>query len=348
MDIKPLKINEQQHDDFIWTWKNNSKSSKVSLWLPYFSEVSRVKKTSRWIIKYNGGEIEADLAQVDFLLFYGATGSLPLEFLDELSKYNIIFIIHRRNIIKPYIFIPSNLSDTNDILSNQILYRSNEIKRCYIARTIIHQKLNSMNRCCTMYVTYYDELGKTRNIDAIRSVEAKATARFWKYWYKGLQLETSRRSESPINIALDAGSKFIYGILLRWILFHKLSPCHGYLHVTTDYPSLVYDLIEPYRYIIEESAVKAYNELDGSLDTKDLTSYTLNNIKDYLEEIIYVPATRQYTRRKNLLHGVVLALRAYLSGDSLRFIIPTEGVKKGGRPVNIGFKLPGEVKKQAL
>ncbi|MDY6394762.1 MAG: CRISPR-associated endonuclease Cas1, partial [Bacteroidales bacterium] len=141
--------------------------------------------------------------------------------------------------------------------------------------------------------------------------------------------------------ALDAGSKFIYGILLRWILFHKLSPCHAYLHEPTDYPSLVYDLIEPYRYMIEQAVFSCYIA-DNKVDEKTLVAKSLEMLKSILDETIYVPASRQYVKRKNLLHGIVLALRSYLLGESKRFVIPVEGDKKGGRPPKIAYRLPGE------
>ena len=150
-----------------------------------------------------------------------------------------------------------------------------------------------------------------------------------------------RRTDNPLSAALDAGSKFIYGILLRWILFHKLSPCHAYLHEPTDYPSLVYDLIEPYRYMIEDAVAISYMS-DKNIDEKKLVAKSLEELKRILNEVVYVPASRQMVRRKNLLHGIVLALRAYLLGETKRFVIPVEGKKKGGRPPKISYRLPGE------
>ena len=120
-----------------------------------------------------------------------------------------------------------------------------------------------------------------------------------------------------------------------------MSPCHGYLHQPTTYPALVYDLIEPYRYIIEESVKEAIKKYD--FDTKEkLVGASIEAIKRHLENRVYVPATHQSVAEKNLLHGVVMALRSYLIGETKRFVIPIAGVKKGGRPPKIGYKLPGE------
>jgi CRISPR/Cas system-associated endonuclease Cas1 len=119
-----------------------------------------------------------------------------------------------------------------------------------------------------------------------------------------------------------------------------MSPQHGFLHRPTDYPSLVYDLIEPYRYISEEAVAQAIQQ--SGVEDKNLTISSLNLIKQMMEETVYVPATRQKVRRKNLLHGAVLAMRAWLLGDMARLVIPEEGVSKGGRPPKVSYTLPGE------
>ena len=52
------EIEEEQHQDFIWTWKSNGRGNKVSVWLPYFSEVS--KNNNTWCVKYNGGSLNLE------------------------------------------------------------------------------------------------------------------------------------------------------------------------------------------------------------------------------------------------------------------------------------------------
>ena len=128
--------------------------------------------------------------------------------------------------------------------------------------------------------------------------------------------------------------------MLRWVLFHKLSPHHGFLHEPTSYSALIYDLIEPYRYIIED-IVAEETIITPESSLKSLTAFTFTKIKEKFEQVVYVPQTHQEVRLKNLLHGIVLSLRSYLNGETKRFVIPTEGVKKGGRPLKLSFKLPG-------
>lgn len=270
-----MEIGEFQHQDFVWTWKSNRAGSRVSLWLPYFDGVERVKGT-RYRFRYNGGEFEADLKQVDFIMLYGASGTLPVQFLDDLNTQRITLFVHRRNLPKS----------------------------AYVAAYVARRE------------AYFDRLG----------------------------IETSRRESGPWKSALDAGSMFLYGVVLRWILFHKLSPARGFLHLPTSYPSLAYDLMEPYRYLIEQATGAVFAKTQ---DEAKLTAGTLARLKTVLDEPVYVPATRQTVRRKNLLHGGVLALRAYLVGESLRLVLPVEGVRAGGRPPRTGYALPGAMLAQA-
>ena len=101
--------------------------------------------------------------------------------------------------------------------------------------------------------------------------------------------------------------------------------------------------MEPYRYLIEESVAETVIEIGSDAET-DITPVAISKLKEKLAEPIYVPLTRQTVATKSLLHGVVLALRSYLIGDVRRFNIPVLGSKKGGRPVQAGFRMPGSMR----
>ena len=98
--------------------------------------------------------------------------------------------------------------------------------------------------------------------------------------------------------------------------------------------------MEPYRYLIEDSVASAY--IDVGIDQESpLTAVSIEKLKRNLEVFSYVPATRQTAANKNLLHGIILALRSYLVGDDKRFLVPVTGNKKGGRPPKVSYSLPG-------
>ena len=103
-----MEINELQHPNSVWTWKSSPRRGKASLWLPYFSKVTKLKG-DRYTFEYNGGDVTAHLKEIDFIMFYGASGDLPVKFLDALNTYKIPLVIHRRNLSDPYLPIYPDL-----------------------------------------------------------------------------------------------------------------------------------------------------------------------------------------------------------------------------------------------
>jgi hypothetical protein len=92
-------MDELQHPDSIWTWSSSGRKSKASLWIPYLQSVTKVKGAKgHWKVTFNGGEFQFDLDKVEVILFYGASGDLPLTFLDELAAKRIPALFHRRKL----------------------------------------------------------------------------------------------------------------------------------------------------------------------------------------------------------------------------------------------------------
>ena len=330
-----------QHPDFVLTWKSTTRGLRESLWLPYLQSIEKLPRSKNWRLAYNGGVIDTDLSRVDTILFYGATGDLPLAFLDAANEHRVVLILHRRNVPTPSMFLPSHGVDADDLLSKQILARLNMHDSAYVARTLIRSRFDSIGSSLPIAATTRKQLAACRNVDDVRAIEAVQSARYWDSFYTSLGLVDVRRRDCPhpINSALDASSFFLHGILLRWIVFHRLSPSHGFLHRPTSYPALVYDLIEPYRAWFESAVASAWR--DGHRDTQCLTSAAIVRLKALLDDPVYAPVTMQTVRRKSLLHGIVLSLRAWLIGEQARFVVPAEGVRKGGRPFKVGFSIPG-------
>ena len=337
------EISEFQHPDSIWTWKSNKRGRKTTLWLPYVSRVESVKKRV-WRFTYNGGEVDTDVARLDCVMFYGATGQIPIALIDDLAALRVPLLVHRRNIGRPAVFLPAPRADADDILTKQIVARTHGPKRAYLARTLVRERFRGVAGTFSLPDTAYRRLARTRTLGQVRLWEAEHSRKYWRKYFASLgHPDVTRREKGPLPAALDAGSMFLSGILLRWLLIHRLSPSHGFLHEGTDYMGLVYDLMEPARYMIEEALAAACKSHLPDGDADSLTKSTLSAMKNNLEKVVYVPATRQSVRRKNLLHGNVLALRAYLAGDMRRFVIPTAGERKGGRPPKVSYWLPGDI-----
>ena len=334
-------IPAKNHPKSIWTWNRTKYGNKVTLYIPYLAKIEKQPK-QEWLLSFNGGDVRVHPKNIELILLYGATASLPLQFLDDLRKYAVPLMIHRRNMATPSIFMPGSSCDIHDILTKQILFRENMKKRTYIARTLIRERFHSMEALMPIPDHQLRKLALFRSVKDVRILEAQINSRYWKTYFSNLGLEDiSRRDKShPINAALNACSIFLSGIILRWCLYHNLSVAHGYLHEQSGYPALVYDLIEPYRIYIDQAVTTAYKEHGD----ESLEEHSINNLKSMLDDKIYTHETRQMCSRSALLHGAVLALRAYLTGDMQRFVIPVEGEKIGGRPIKTSFLIPGGVK----
>ncbi len=317
---------------FIFTMKKN----KQYLWLPYLNKISMKKKNV--IFSYKGGNLKIDWDQIHSIMLYGDHIPLTQEFLEKTIYFNIPIVIHRRNLNKTVWIISSFNKDPNDLLTKQIKHRDNEKKKLYIARVLLKAKFKTMS-----WLIPYDnfDLSKARNIKELRNVEAIHSKVYWRDFFSLLNLNTKRRSKNNVSNVINAVSKFITTVLLRWIHYHKLSPYHGFLHEPTDYPALVYDFFEPYRGLFDKVIFNYIrNDCNNNIENVKV-AHAIMKIKDFLYTKVYTHQTRQIVTVHELLHGIVLAFRAYLLEDAYRFIIPLPGKKIGGRPIKAGYKLYG-------
>jgi CRISPR/Cas system-associated endonuclease Cas1 len=324
------------HPDFISTFKRSRGAKRHSIWLPYFAGATKTRGAN-YEFRYNGGTIVVSLKSLDVIMLYGATGTLDVGFLDDCATYNVVILIHRRGVAAPTLIFTEKSHTGEDVLTAQITTREHQIRATYLARTLVKARLDSS--LTTMTTAFRAKLDKARSITAVRLLEAEATKRHWSRFYSELSVEASRRNDAhAVNKALDASSVFMLSVILRWVLFHRLSAAHGFLHEPTRYASLVYDLMEPYRYIGEQAVMRVYR---AGMSEKALVASSIEELKAMLDEEVYLTATHQLVIRKTLLHGVVLALRAYLLGEMTRFVVPTEGPRRGGRKIVLSYTLPG-------
>ena len=312
------------------------KTQKKYLWLPYLTKITVSPQSV--FFEYKGGSEKIKWKEIRSIMIYGQSVDLPQNFLEKSAFYKIPIIIHRRHMKKAVIISPTLPPDQENLLSQQIIFRENNKKKLHISRKLIHAKLKS-----TSWLVPYDRLllYKTMKVEQVLAIESWQAKRYWNLYFCQLGINATRRnSNEEIIKILDAVSKFVSGILLRWILYHNLSPYHGFLHKPTDYPALVYDLMEPYRGFFDKLVFDTYKKLK-TVDNKKKMGIVIQELKTFMDTKVYVEATRQVVTFQELLHGVVLALRSYLLGDSKRFVVPMPSKPNGGRPIKAGYKLYG-------
>jgi CRISPR-associated protein Cas1 len=120
-------------------------------------------------------------------------------------------------------------------------------------------------------------LRHARTVDALRSVEGRVALRYWDAYrkvlpesldFQGRMTSTHQNNATdPVNAALNYGYGFLEGECRKAINTVGLEPSIGFLHQSSDYQtkqSLVYDLQEPFRWLIDLTVIQAFES--GSLD----------------------------------------------------------------------------------
>lgn len=334
MSVEMIK---KEHPKSIWV----TFGKKRVYYIPYFISMSKVSATT-WDVVYSGGSVSIDLRHTLSVIFYNVSsskGALPISFLEGVKRFEGSVTVHRTHQSSPMVLYSPSTVDRDDLLTQQILARSNAKKSAYIARSIIRLQWVGREWLFKTGEHEYKELMGMRSVTDIRLKEAQLSRLYWLKFYKACGLSgVSRRSSHDINKSLDACSKYMAGIFLRYVLSHGLSPSHGFLHSSSSYSSLVYDLMEPYRYLVEKAVFEAFN--NGS---SDLVSSSISHLKLLLETQIKSEPTRQKIYTKSLIHGSVIALRHYLTGRMGRLLLPFETEKHVGRKKVVSYSLPGQV-----
>ena len=307
---------------------------KAPVWLPYLQSVRESKKGVFEFV-FNGGEETIPADQILSVMVYGdADTAIDTKVLDKLCRRGIPVVIHRRNVERSIFITIGPRADPDDTLSAHLIKRSSSRASTHMARRLLLAKMQSMT-----WLVEPKRLPPHASVDQLRNIEAVHAKAYWDAWFKRAgHPEWRRRSKNPAAETLDAVSKFCAGIVLRWITYHNLSPFHGFLHTPTDYPTLVYDLLEPYRGHLDFIVLKTILSVN---DEKKWVPHSIAAVKAWLNSQTYVPLTRQIVTHQELFHGVVLSAKFYVLGKQKVFHIPMPGKANGGRPAKVEFKLYG-------
>jgi CRISPR/Cas system-associated endonuclease Cas1 len=282
-----------------------------------------------------GGIETTNLKSIQSIMIYGKSDvQLDLDIINDIASAGIPIVIHRRRQAQPTYIFTGCRSDVDDTMSAQLLKRSRKRYATHVSRQLLIAKMRSMS-----YLVKPTPIPRLATIKTLRSIEAIHARRYWAEFFKKIGHQGwTRRGDNPVAETLDATSGFVSGVIMRWVVYHHLSPYHGFLHESTTYPALVYDLMEPYRGVFERTLMKTF------IKEKDSTKWTsagIAAIEKMLDEETYIPLTRQIATNQELLHGIVLSLKQYVLGKQRKFLVPLSGHPQGGRPPKVNFMLYG-------
>jgi CRISP-associated protein Cas1 len=257
--------------------------------------------------EYRPGKIPHDTIIID-----GHSGYISLQALHWLSKNNIpVFVMDFNGTILSSILPPTPIK--TDVKVAQIKAASNEKIRVEVASAIIKAKLERNLAVLQWLAERYDitvhlnaakneasNLSNDKNVSQIRTIEGRVALRYWEA-YKHVLPECftfegrttgkhNNNAVDPINLALNYGYGVLEGVCRKAINTVGLEPSIGFLHEYSNYQtkqSLVYDLQEPFRWLVDVTVFKAVES--GVLDLKDF--YFLGNDYRYHFD---VPAKRRF------------------------------------------------------
>jgi CRISP-associated protein Cas1 len=143
-------------------------------------------------------------------------------------------------------------------------------------------------------------------------IEARVSRQHWKYIRTLLKTNHSftgrvhRHPTDPFNQLLNYGYAMLKGMVLRSMLVHRIDPTIGVLHhrLSTDYP-LLYDLMEPFRPLVDHAALVCIHRQQKSLQKKDglLRKVVLRRFREAFFTMVINP--RPWSRNKDSLQEMI-------------------------------------------
>jgi CRISPR-associated protein Cas1 len=228
----------------------------------------------------------------DSIVIDGHSGYISFQACHWLSRNNIpVFVMNYNGEIISSILPPAPIKA--DLRIAQFQAANNLKKKDAITRALVHAKIIRSLQVLTWLGGRHDierelqatrkeasKLGEASSGIEIRTVEARTALRYWEAYGKVLagSLRFKNRStksrpnkaSDPVNLALNYGYGFLEGECRRAVNVVGLEPSVGFLHdfsASQTKQSLVYDLQEPFRWLVDLVVMKAFES--GLLDKSD-------------------------------------------------------------------------------
>jgi CRISPR-associated protein Cas1 len=226
------------------------------------------------------------------IIIDGHSGYISLQALHWLSRNKVpVFVLNFDGNLISSILPPMPVKA--DLRRAQIAATSNTEKKFSIAKALVQAKIARSLQVLDWLSESYDlgkdvllakreatRFGRIDSVGDIRTVEGRVALRYWQAFRKAIpesfdfhgRIATTHQNNAsdPVNLALN----YAYGVLesecRRAINTIGLEPSVGFLHDFSNYQtkqSLVYDLMEPFRWLADISVIRAIEI--GALDLPD-------------------------------------------------------------------------------
>jgi len=221
--------------------------------------------------------------EYDSIILENCTGHISLAALRWLSKHNIpVFFLDFDGSTISNILPPTPVKA--NIRAAQFQAANNHERKLTIARALVQAKIAKSLQVLEWLGERYDiekelrltkreamKLSKASTVPQIRTVEGRVALHYWEalakvlpepLHFQGRMTTTHNNNASdPFNAALNYGYGFLKIQCRMAVNTVGLEPAVGFLHELSHYQtseSLVYDLEEPFRFLVDLSVIQAF------------------------------------------------------------------------------------------
>jgi len=219
----------------------------------------------------------------DSIVVDGYSGYVSLRALHWLSRNQIpVYVLDADGSLLSSILPAMPLKA--DLRVAQVRAMDNPEKKFSIAHALVKAKIARSLQVLEWLEQRYDvereirmtkreaaKLGNGDTVPELRTVEGRTALRYWETFRKALpeslafagRMTTTHQNNAsdPFNAALNFGYSILQGEVRRAVNSVGLEPSLGFLHDFSNYQtkqSLVYDLMEPYRWLIDLTVFQAF------------------------------------------------------------------------------------------
>lgn len=241
-------------------------------------DVSRLNiSNGNIIVTAEDGTIKTKIARHQALaIFIIGQCSLTTPMIEYCTKHGISLTVLNQN-LRP-IFSVCDFGEAN-YLVRQKQYQMNENDLLWFARRIVHAKIGShlallgrirnkdddVKLSISTISTYQKEVLLSPRLDVLMGIEGNAAKLYFKTYFAQLKsIEWRGRKPrvkcDPINVVLDIGYTILFNYIECNLRIFGFDVYKGVLHqLWFKRKSLVCDLVEPFRVIIDHQVLKSFN-----------------------------------------------------------------------------------------
>lgn len=198
--------------------------------------------------------------------------SITTPLIDKCTKYGIPLAVMKPN-LRPVFFF-SITAEANFLLRKKQYEYSKEnliIPKILVENKIRNQirllektrlKTENVQSAKLLCNSLLSALPATNDYDMVMGIEGKAATAFFKVYFEpfGWRSRCPRVKSDPVNATLDIGYTILFNYIEAFTRLFGFDPYRGVYHqLWFKRKSLICDLVEPFRCIIDQQVRKAFN-----------------------------------------------------------------------------------------